>query len=79
MEAVIRPARPEEMEQYGTLAAYVYAGRYGDTADNLMSRSMHPDWTLCAFVDGRMVAAHSTLREQRMEITAAARRPDYCS
>ncbi|MFC1895514.1 enhanced intracellular survival protein Eis [Thermodesulfobacteriota bacterium] len=61
MEALIRPARADEMAQYGAIAAYVYAGRYGDTPDNLVSRSTHPDWTLCAFVDGRMVTTFATI------------------
>jgi predicted acetyltransferase len=61
MEACIRPARADEMDQYGAIAAYVYAGRYGDTPDNLVSRSTHPDWTLCAFVDGRMVTTFATI------------------
>jgi hypothetical protein len=34
MEAIIRPFEPDEMAQYGALAAYVYAARYGDTPDN---------------------------------------------
>jgi len=49
------------MDQYGAIAAYVYAGRYGDTPDNLVSRSTHPDWILCAFVDGNMVATFATI------------------
>jgi predicted acetyltransferase len=49
------------MPQYGALAAYVYAGRYGDTPDNIVSRSMQSEWTLGAFVDRRLVAASTTL------------------
>jgi predicted acetyltransferase len=61
MEAIIRPVKPDEMAQYGALAAYVYAGRYGDTPDNIVSRSMRPEWTLGAFIKGRLVAASTTL------------------
>ncbi|MEE8304465.1 MAG: GNAT family N-acetyltransferase [Candidatus Tectomicrobia bacterium] len=61
MEAQIRPARPDEMDQLGVIGAYVYAGRYGDTTDNMVSQSTLPDWTLCAFVDGRMVTSLATI------------------
>ncbi len=61
MPTQIRPARPDEMAEYGAIAAYVYAGRYGHVPDNLVSRSTHPDWTLCAFVDGRMVTTFATI------------------
>ncbi len=61
MPTQIRPARPDEMAEYGAIAAYVYAGRYGDIPDNFVSRSTHPDWTLCAFVDGRMVTTFATI------------------
>ncbi len=61
MEAQICPARPDEMDQLGVIGAYVYAGRYGDTTDNMVSQSTLPDWTLCAFVDGRMVTSLATI------------------
>ena len=61
MEAHIRPAHLDEMEEYGAIASYVYAGRFGDTGANLVSLSTHPDWTLCAFVDGRMVTTFATI------------------
>ncbi len=61
MAVQIRPARADEMDQYGAIAAYVYAGNYGTTSDNLVSQSTHPDWTMCAFVDGRMATSFATI------------------
>ena len=61
MEATIRPARDNEMDQYGAIAAYVYAGRFGNTPDNIVSQATHPDWTLCAFINGRMVSTFATI------------------
>ena len=57
----IRPARADEMDQFGLIAAYAYAGGYGDGPDNIVSRSNRPEWTLCAFVDGRMAASYATI------------------
>ncbi len=61
MAVQFRPARADEMDQYGAIAAYVYAGRYGETSDNFVSQSTDPDWTLCAFVDGRMATSFATV------------------
>ncbi len=61
MAVQIRPARADEMDQYGAIAAYVYAGRYGTTSDNFVTQSTDPDWTLCAFVDGRMATSFATI------------------
>lgn len=51
-----RPANDEEMSQFGNIAAYVYAGSFGDGPDNIVSQSNRPEWTLCAF-DGKTMAA----------------------
>ncbi|MEE9255392.1 MAG: GNAT family N-acetyltransferase [Pseudomonadales bacterium] len=61
MNVEIRPARAEEMEQMGAIGAYVYSGSYGDTPDNIIAQSNQPQWTLCAFVGGRMVSSYSTI------------------
>lgn len=51
-----RPANDDEMSQFGNIAAYVYAGAFGDGPDNIVSQSNRPEWTLCAF-DGKTMAA----------------------
>ena len=55
----IRPARPDEMSQFGTIAGYVYAGAFGDGPDNVVTRNNLPEWTLCGFVDGRMATSYA--------------------
>src|SRR5262245_6549863 len=57
----IRPARTDEMSQFGLIAAYVYAGAFGDGPDNVVSQNNLPEWTLCAFVDGRMATSYSCI------------------
>ena len=57
----VRPARADEIEQLGALGAYVYAGAYGDGTDNVVTRSNRAEWTLCAFVAGRMAASYATI------------------
>jgi predicted acetyltransferase len=57
----IRPARPDEMAQFGAIGAYVYGGAFGDLPDNVVSQNNLPEWTLCAFVDGRMATSYSCI------------------
>ncbi len=61
MAIEVRAARPDEMDQFGLVGAYVYAGAFGDGPDNVVSQNNRPEWTLCAFVDGRMAASYSCL------------------
>ena len=61
MSIEIRPATAAEMSQLGLLTAYVYAGSFGDEADNLAASVNRPEWTLCAFDGDRMVASFATL------------------
>ena len=61
MKVEIRPARQEEMFDLGAVVAYVYAGAFGDEADNVAAQTNKPEWTLCAFVDGVMASTFSTL------------------
>ena len=61
MNIEIRPARADEMEQMGAVGAYVYSGSFGDTPDNIIAQSNQPEWTLCAFADGRMVSSYSAI------------------
>ena len=61
MAVEIRPAHKDEMLDFGAVAAYVYAGNFGDEPDNVASTANKPEWTLCAFVDGVMASTFSTL------------------
>jgi predicted acetyltransferase len=53
----IRSASADEMDQIGLMAAYVYGGEFGDSADNVTSSSLNPDWTLCAFEGAKLVTS----------------------
>ena len=61
MSIEIRPATEHELDQMGLLTAYVYAGSFGDNADNLIRNTTRPEWTLCAFDGNRMVSSFSTI------------------
>ena len=49
MTIEVRAARADEMDQFGLVGAYVYAGAFGDGPDNVVSQNNRPEWTLCAF------------------------------
>ena len=57
----IRQATAEEMAEFGILGGYVYGGAFGDGPDNLIARVTRPEWTLCAFDDGKLATSFSTL------------------
>ena len=61
MAIEFRSATAEEMDQFGTLAGYVYGGAYGDGPDNLVASATRPEWTLCAFDGPRLVSSFSTI------------------
>jgi len=61
MATELRAACADEMDQFGLLGAYSYAGAYGDGPDNVVSQNNRPEWTLCAFVDGRMAASYAVV------------------
>ena len=61
MATEIRPATQEEMFGLGEIVAYVYAGSFGDEADNVAVQTIRPEWTLCAFVDGVLASSFATL------------------
>ncbi len=61
MSYPLRPAEPEEMDQFGDLTAYAYAGAFGDGADNLAKHANRPEWTLCAFDGPKMIASYATV------------------
>ncbi len=82
----IRPARAEEMDQFGLMGAYSYAGAFGDGADNVVRHSHQPEWTLCAFDGPTMATSYAafpfTIRANGgtlayAGITAVGTRPEY--
>ena len=86
MSIEVRPARADEMDQFGLIGAYSYGGAFGDGPDNVVSRSNRPEWTLCAFVDGRMAATYAvapfTMRANGRAValggvTAVGTSPEY--
>ncbi|MBD3646079.1 MAG: GNAT family N-acetyltransferase, partial [Pseudomonadales bacterium] len=56
-----RPARPEEMGQFGLMGAYSYAGSFGHGPDNVVATANRPEWTLCAFDGDTLVASFCTI------------------
>ena len=56
-----RSLRADEFDQLGRLTSYVYGGNYGDGADNTVTRSTRPEWTLCAFDGTRLVSSFATI------------------
>ena len=56
MNVEIRPASAEEMGEMGILGGYVYGGSFGDGAQNVIATANLPEWTLCAFVDGKLAS-----------------------
>ncbi len=86
MSIEVRAARADEMVQFGGIATYVYAGSFGDGPDNIVAQNNRPEWTLCAFVDGRMATSYScvpfTMRANGKAvalggITAVGTLPEY--
>ncbi len=55
MTIEIRPAKSDEMDQFGLMGSYSYGGSFGDGPDNITASSNRPEWTLCAF-DGPILA-----------------------
>jgi predicted acetyltransferase len=82
----IRPAKIQEMDQFGLMGAYSYAGAFGDGADNVVRNSNRPEWTLCAFDGETMATSYAafpfTIRANGASmayagITAVGTRPEY--
>ncbi|MXY58567.1 MAG: GNAT family N-acetyltransferase [Gammaproteobacteria bacterium] len=61
MAIEIRQATADEMAEFGILGGYVYGGAFGDGPDNLIARVTRPEWTLCAFDDGKLATSFSTI------------------
>lgn len=60
MNVEIRPCRnPEEMEAYSRLLTYVFAGDQ-ETSDQEVGATL-PEWTTCAWVDGKLATTLGTL------------------
>ncbi len=55
MSIEIRAVSAEEMQEFSRLVAYVFADNGGDQAQD-PSETIIPEWTTCAFVDGRLAA-----------------------
>lgn len=61
MPIELRPVRSEEFDQLGQLTSYVYGGTHGDGAENTITNTTRPEWTMCAFDGPRLVASYSTI------------------
>ncbi len=61
MNVEIRPASAAEMADMGILGGYVYGGSFGDGPDNVIATANLPEWTLCAFVDGKLASSFSNI------------------
>ena len=61
MKIEIRKLIADEMGLLGELGAYVYGGSFGDGPDNIISTANEPDWTLCAFVDGKLASSFTSI------------------
>jgi len=61
MTVELRQATAQEMADFGILGGYVFGGTFGDGASNIISNDILPEWTLCAFVDGKLASMFSTI------------------
>ena len=61
MSVEIRPASAEEMGQLGILGGYVYGGSFGDGPNNVVATANRPEWTLCAFIDGKLASSFTNI------------------
>jgi predicted acetyltransferase len=60
-----RPLRPEDMEQAAYVEAAAFYGQPTPERTELLKRHIPPDWTVGAFVDGRLVADVRTMPTAR--------------
>lgn len=58
MTVEIRSVRHDELEAYGRVVGYVFASEDGLEEE---LKGTQPDWTTCAFVDGKLVSTLGTL------------------
>ena len=45
----------------GILGGYAYGGAFGDGADSAVGKFNKPEWTLCAFVDGKLASSFANV------------------
>jgi len=64
-DVVFRPLRPEDVEQAAHVEAVAFYGRPTPERTELMRRHLAPDWTVAAFLDGRLVADVRTMPTMR--------------
>ncbi|MBW2061651.1 MAG: GNAT family N-acetyltransferase [Deltaproteobacteria bacterium] len=71
MALEIRPARPEEMEEFKSIPATVFLPPPAERSEV----PMRPEWTLCAFEDGRLATSYAawplTMRFNGKGVSAA--------
>lgn len=56
----IRPITAEEVGEMGILGGYAYGGAFGDGPTSAVSK-LKPEWTLCAFVDGKLATSFANI------------------
>jgi predicted acetyltransferase len=61
----LRPLRPEDIEQAAYVETVAFYGRPTPERTELMRRYLPPEWTVGAFVDGRLVADVRTMPTAR--------------
>ena len=57
MNVEIRAARADEMDEFAQLVGYVFASPAPAPGADEPPQTLAPEWTTCAFVDGRMAVA----------------------
>jgi predicted acetyltransferase len=60
MKVELRSCRADELQEYGRILAYVFAENERENIDREIAAT-EPDWTHCAFVDGKLVATMGVL------------------
>ena len=61
MTVEIRPVTPEELGEMGTLGGYAYGGAFGDGPQSAIGKFNKPEWTRCAFVDGKLASSFANV------------------
>ena len=57
----IRPVTPDELGEMGILGGYAYGGAFGDGPQSAVGKFNKPEWTLCAFADGRLASSFANV------------------
>lgn len=60
MTVEVRPVTPAELGDIGILGGYAYGGAFGDGPTSATSKNK-PEWTLCAFVDGKLASSFANV------------------